>query len=112
MATLETINNPKFSNGNSNADTIPGHNLPFDLSGSTLDWYTLTETSRSVLAKVISGSTQQQLIEMNKPTPDLNKIQELEQISLVASELSRDSKNFKSQKKMIKIINDYSNYTF
>jgi poly-D-alanine transfer protein DltD len=85
---------------------------PISFSGSTLDWYKLTETSRHVLSQVVSGSIQQQLEELDKPNPDQEKIQRLEQISLEASKLSRDSKNFKSKERMLKIITNYSNFAF
>ena len=110
MATdLEIQNNEgifhvELKNGNSDH--------PISFSGSTLDWYKLTETSRHVLSQVVSGSIQQQLEELEKPNPDQEKIQKLEQISLEASKLSRDSKNFKSKERMLKIITNYSNYAF
>lgn len=81
-------------------------------SGSALDWYKLTETSRHVLSQVVSGSIQKQLEELHKPNPDQNRIRELEEISLQASKLSRDSKNFKSKERMLKIIANYSNFLF
>jgi hypothetical protein len=86
------------------------HSISF--SGSTLDWYKLTETSRHILSQVVSGSIQLQLEELNKPNPDHGKIQKLEQISLEASKLSRDSKNFMSKERMLKIITNYSSFAF
>ncbi len=85
---------------------------PITFSGSALDWYKLTETSRHVLSQVVNGSIKEQLEELHKPNPDLNRIKELEEISLQASKLSRDSKNFKSKERMLKIIANYSNFLF
>jgi poly-D-alanine transfer protein DltD len=85
---------------------------PISFSGSTLDWYKLTETSRHVLSQVVSGSIQQQLEELDKPSPDQNRIHKLEQIALEAAKLSRDSKNFKSKERMLEIITSYSNFLF
>lgn len=85
---------------------------PISFSGSALDWYKLTETSRHVLSQVVSGSIQEQLEELDKPHPDQNRIKELEEIALNASKLSRDAKNFKSKERMLKIIANYSNFLF
>lgn len=113
MATDLEVMNPEdiiFHEKVKNSKT-PGE-TPMSFSGSALDWYKLTETSRHVLSQVVSGSINAQLHELSKPNPNPDKIKELEEISLEALKLSRDSKNFKSKERMLKIIANYSNFLF
>jgi hypothetical protein len=112
MADLEIQNGDQIFHidvkANGNHETIS----PINFSGSTLDWYKLTETSRHVLSQAISGSIQEQLNEMQKLIPNEKRIHDLEQFTINISKINRDPKNFKSKEKMIDIIKSYSNINF
>ena len=113
MAVLVESKNTSI-NLNSESKNNNGNSVehPINFSGSTLDWYKLTETSRHVLSQVISASIQHQLTELDKPNPNQEEVNRLIQISFEASKLSRDSKNFKSKERMLEIISNYSNFAF
>jgi hypothetical protein len=108
----------EFQNGDqvfhSDAKVHGNHEVApsISFSGSTLDWYKLTETSRHVLSQAISGSIQEQLNEMQKLNPNEKRIHDLEQFTINISKINRDPKNFKSKEKMIGIIKSFSNLNF
>jgi hypothetical protein len=112
MADIETKNGNQVFHVDVKANGNHDATAPISFSGSTLDWYKLTETSRHVLSQAISGSIQEQLNEMQKLNPDEKRIQDLEQFTIDISKISRNPKNFKSKEKMIDIIKSYSNLNF
>jgi len=112
MADIEIKNGDQIFHIDIKANGNHGTAAPISFSGSTLDWYKLTETSRHVLSLAISGSIQEQLNEMQKLNPDEKRIHDLEQITINISKINRDPKNFKSKEKMMEIIKSYSNLNF
>jgi hypothetical protein len=98
----------KKGNGEIHIDAKEG----VSLSGSTLDWYKLTEASRHVISQSISGSIQQQIQELEKADPDQDKIQKLQALAHTLSALNRDPKVFKSKERMLQIIEQYGQYQF
>lgn len=110
MADLEIKKGDAVFHIDAKVDLVSGESPIVFLSGSTLDWYKLTETSRHVISQTISGSIQQQVEELEKEIPDKERLEQLRGLTHTLSELNRDPKVFKSQKKMLKIIEDYGQH--
>ena len=107
MADIEIKKGDAVFHIDAKAGLVSGEPTIVFLSGSTLDWYKLTETSRHVISQSISDSIQQQMEELEKEMPDQERLQQLRQITHALSELNRDPKVFKSKEKMLQIIEDY-----
>lgn len=78
------------------------------LSSSSLDWYKLTENTRHVLNNIMTSSAKKQLEESMKDNPDQEKLDGYRSISLIVSEMTRDSKNFESKERMQEILEEYA----
>jgi len=78
------------------------------LSYSSLDWYKLTENTRHVLNNIMTSSAKKQLEESMKDNPDQEKLEGYRSISLIVSEMTRDSKNFESKERMQEILEEYA----
>jgi hypothetical protein len=78
------------------------------LSYSSLDWYKLTENTRHVLNNIMTSSAKKQLEESMKDNPDQEKLVGYRSISLLISEITRDSKNFESKERMQEILEEYA----
>jgi hypothetical protein len=78
------------------------------LSYSSLDWYKLTENTRHVLNNIMTSSAKKQLEESMKDNPDQERLDGYRAISLIVSEMARDSKNFESKERMQEILEEYA----
>jgi hypothetical protein len=107
MANIELKNGDSVFHRDAKNSLVSGEPTVVFLSGSTLDWYKLTETSRHVISQSITGSIQEQMQELEKENPDQAKIQQLKDLTHTLSELNRDPKVFKSKEKMLQIIEYY-----
>lgn len=76
---------------------------------SLLDWYKLTEATRHVLNSVITQSGRLQLREMERESPDIQRLERLRELSRMLMEISRDSRNFENKQRMLAIIDKLEN---
>ncbi len=72
-----------------------------------LDWYTLTETSNSILNELIAYTGREEFLETEKEHPDQLKIEALEKLFEEVNEIIRNTENFKHAGKMQEIIDKY-----
>jgi len=73
-----------------------------------LDWYSLTESANSILNGLVALASRERRNELNKPTPDQNRIKELENLRDEGIKVSRDTEIFSSLEKMEQVIAKYS----
>ena len=72
-----------------------------------LDWYTLTETSNSILNELVAYTGREEYLETEKEHPDQSKIEALEKLFEEVNEILRNTDNFKHAGKMEEIIRKY-----
>ncbi|MDB5090705.1 MAG: hypothetical protein JWR09_4699 [Mucilaginibacter sp.] len=73
-----------------------------------LDWYSLTESAKSIINGLVALASRERRKELNKETPDQERIAELTRIGDEAREISKKSANFQSMERMEEIIAKYS----
>jgi hypothetical protein len=73
-----------------------------------LDWYSLTESAKSILNGLVALASRERRKELNKENPDQERIAELTRIGDETREINRKSANFKSMERMEEIIAKYS----
>jgi hypothetical protein len=78
------------------------------LSYSSLDWYKLTENTRHALNNILTSSAKKQLEERLKANPDAKRLEDLQTISTIVAEISRDAKNFETKERMQEILETYA----
>lgn len=72
-----------------------------------LDWYTLTETTNSILNELIAYTGREEYLEMQKEHPDQKRIEALEKLFQEVDEINRNTANFKDALRMQEIIKTY-----
>jgi hypothetical protein len=73
-----------------------------------LDWYSLTESVKSIMNGLVALASRERRKELNKENPDQERITELTRIGDEAREINRKSANFQSMERMEEIIAKYS----
>ncbi len=73
-----------------------------------LDWYSLTESAKSIVNGLVALASREHMKEMDKPQPDQNRIKELVALRDEALAINRDPENFMSLPRMEEIIAKYS----
>ncbi|WET69112.1 hypothetical protein [Sphingobacterium sp.] len=73
-----------------------------------LDWYTLTETTNSVLNELIAYTGRERIAELQKETPDQNRIDALWAYFKEINAINRNVENFKDARRMEEIIAKYA----
>jgi hypothetical protein len=77
------------------------------LTGSSLDWFKLTESARFVLNDVIVRSSKALAKEQAKLKPNNHRIKRFESLIANAAESSRNSANFETKERMVEILTEY-----
>lgn len=88
-------------------------NLPLTATSTVqernpLDWYSLTESANSILNGLVALASRERRNELNKPTPNQDRVKELESLRDEGIKVSRDTDTFSSLEKMEKVIEKYS----
>ena len=73
-----------------------------------LDWYSLTESVKSILNGLVALASREHMKEMKKPEPDQDRIAELVALRDEAHKADRDPQNFKTMERMEELIAKYS----
>jgi hypothetical protein len=74
---------------------------------SPLEWYRLTESSRSLLNSVIAATAREKIKLKRNASPDEERLQYLDALNKEAYNLTRNGENFESATKMKKMIKKY-----
>lgn len=72
-----------------------------------LDWYTLTETTNSILNGLMAYTSREKRKELKKEVPDMEHLKELELLFEEVFALNENPDNFKSAPRMESIIKQY-----
>lgn len=72
-----------------------------------LDWYSLTESSNSILNGLIAYTAREEMKELDKAQPDQQRISELVALRTEVRNINRDSSNFQNLERMEQIIAHY-----
>lgn len=73
-----------------------------------LDWYSLTESVKSILSGLVALASVEHMKEMKKPQPDQDRIAELVALRDEAHKANRNAQNFKTMERMEELIAKYS----
>jgi len=73
-----------------------------------LDWYSLTESARSILTGLVALASREHMKEMKKPHPDQERIVELVALRDEANHVNSNTQNFKTMEGMEQVIAKYS----
>lgn len=73
-----------------------------------LDWYTLTETTNSILNELIAYTGREEFKELGKAVPDNERIKELNRFSEELEAINSEPSNFKNVSRMREIIDKYA----
>jgi hypothetical protein len=73
-----------------------------------LDWYSLTESARSILTGLVALASVEHMKEMKKPHPDQERITELIALRDEAHQVNSNTQNFKTMERMEEVIAKYS----
>lgn len=79
-----------------------------DALDNPLDWYTLTETTNSILNELIAYTEREEFKELQKAVPDNKRIKELNLLSEELEAINSEPDNFKDLSRMCEIINKYA----
>jgi len=71
------------------------------------DWYTLTETTNSILNELIAYTSREEIKEYKKPIQDSKRLKELDDFFKEIHAINRSTANFKSVDRMEEIISKY-----
>ncbi|MDQ8015084.1 MAG: hypothetical protein REI96_21745 [Flavobacterium nitrogenifigens] len=72
-----------------------------------LDWYTLTETTNSILNELIAYTGRERIAELQKETPDQKRVDSLWELFKEIQGINRSVENFKDAWRMKEIIETY-----
>ncbi len=73
-----------------------------------LDWFTLTETTNSVLNELIAYTGREEFKELQKAIPDYERIKELNRFSEELEAINSEPDNFKNASRIREIIDKYA----
>lgn len=73
-----------------------------------LDWYSLTESVKSILSGLVALASVEHMKEMKKPQPDDDRMAELVALRDEAHKANRNPQNFKTMERMEELIAKYS----
>ena len=73
-----------------------------------LDWYSLTESTNSILNGLMAYAGREQLKESKKANPDQKRLNELSALFDEVQKVNNNTANFKSLERMEELIDHYS----
>lgn len=73
-----------------------------------LEWYTLTETTNSILNELIAYTGREEFMELEKEFPDETRIDELQELLREIQSINMNPDNFRSARRMEAIIEKYA----
>lgn len=73
-----------------------------------LDWYSLTESVKSILNGLVALASREHMKELKKPEPDQHRIAELVALRDEAHKVDRDPQSYKTMNRMEELIAKYS----
>lgn len=76
--------------------------------GNPLDWYTLTETTNTILNELLAYAGREEFKETKKEVPDQCRIKQLRAFTREIQVINREPDNFKSAPRMREIIDKYA----
>ncbi|WP_259071305.1 hypothetical protein HDF24_04515 [Mucilaginibacter sp. X4EP1] len=73
-----------------------------------LDWYSLTESTKSILTGLVALASTEHMKEMKKAHPNQDRIAELVALRDEAHQANRNTQNYKTMERMEELIAKYS----